>query len=278
MLASKKAEMGRAARRQWDRFKRMAEKEGLDVLKLSGKAISHDNVCYLGDLEKRRKMGFLVIVHGGGVEITDAMEKAGITPRFRDGVRITDGPTMEIVERELEKINVRITETLRDCGLSVAPFLLSVFRGCTIFPKERNGIVTSANPEEIACALLERKIAVLSPMGTDYSGTMLNFNADSAAAMAAIALHASRLVMATDKDGIISNGKIIRKISAQGLEELREKRVVDGGMAEKVKACIKAAKAGIGSIIINGNDRRMLAMALAGSPCGTEVLPAAEAK
>lgn len=278
MLASKKDGMGRAARKEWNRFKRIAEKEGLDVLKLSGKAIGESNLRYLGDLEKRRKTGFLVVVHGGGVEITDAMERAGVKPRFRDGERITDGFTMDIVERELEKINVRITETLRDCGLRVAPFLFGVFRGCTVFPKERNGTVTGAYPEEVACALLERKIAVLSPMGTDYSGTMLNFNADSASAMAAIMLHARRLIMATDKDGIMSNGRIIRKISIQELEMLKEKRVVDGGMAEKAKACIRAAKAGIRPLIINGNDRRMLAMALAGNPCGTEVLLVEEAK
>jgi acetylglutamate kinase len=278
MIASKKAEMCRPARKEWNIFKRMAEKEGLDVLKLSGKAIGESNLRYLGDLEKRRKRGFLVVVHGGGVEITDAMERAGVKPRFRDGVRITDGFTMEIVERELEKINVRMTETLRDCGLSVAPFLLGVFRGCTVFPRERNGIVTNVNHGEVACALLERKIAVLSPMGTDYSGTMLNFNADGAAAMAAIALHAGRLIMATDKDGIISEGKVIRKISILELEMLGERGVVDGGMAEKAKACIRAAKAGTRPFIINGNDRRVLAMALAGNPCGTEVLPVAAEK
>jgi acetylglutamate kinase len=248
----------------------MVKAEGLLVLKCSGKTLGDEVLGCVAQLEPAKH---LAIVHGGGVQITDAMKALGMEVRFHDGYRVTDDMAMEVVEQELVKINRGLVGRLHAFGYDAAPFLYGVFFGDTIEDTGRYGRITRTECPEVMHALLKSRIAVLSPMGTDSCGGKLNLNADDAAVSAAIALGASEVILATDVDGIFADGELITEIKVSRLEGLMEARIISGGMIAKARACIQAAEAGVLVRIVNGNCSEAVQLALDGKDCGTTVLP-----
>jgi acetylglutamate kinase len=258
-----------------DSFRQMVKAEGLLVLKCSGKTLGDEALERMAGLKGRKKAKNLAIVHGGGIQITNAMKSLGMEVRFHNGYRVTDAATMEVVEQELVKINRGIVERLRRHRLETAPFLYGVFHGNTMEEATgRYGYITRMECLEVAYALLDGKTAVLAPIGTDAHGGKLNLNADDAAVAAAMALGASDVILTTDVDGIFAEGRLIPEIQVSQLEELMEARVVNGGMIAKARACIQAANAGVSVRIVNGNSSEAVGLALEGNACGTVVLPA----
>ena len=281
MLNIRQATEAKVARKDMERYKQKVENEGLHVVKCSGKALGSSVMECIAGLKASGKMKNLVLVHGGGAQITQEMERLGMKPVFSNGYRITDARTMAVVEQVLNKINKDVVESLRRCGICAEQFQRGVFHGKSmkrgmlgwLFSKDRYGRITEVSCSGIANTLVEGKVAVLSPIGENKKGMSLNLNADDAAVSAAIALGATAVVLATDVDGIMANSAVVSEITAKGLERLMKDGTVNGGMVAKARACIQAAKAGISVRIINGNKEGTMEKALDKNKCGTMVLP-----
>jgi len=206
-----------------------------------------------------------VVVHGGGPEITEKMEKFGLKPKFVEGLRVTDKETMEIVEMVLDgKINSKIVTTFirnggKAVGLSGKDGLLIVARKKEMRMKKGEeeviidlgfvGETEFVNPEIIRILLDNGFIPVVSPVATDLSGNTYNLNADVVAGDIAAALKAKKLIMLTDVPGILKNpddrSTLISRLSLSELEEMRNRGILKGGMIPKVDAVIKALKSGV---------------------------------
>lgn len=206
-----------------------------------------------------------VIVHGGGPEISEKMEKFGLKPKFVEGLRVTDRETMEVVEMVLDgKVNSKIVTTFirnggKAVGLSGKDGLLIVARKKEMRMKKGEeeviidlgfvGETEFVNPEIIRILLDNGFIPVVSPVATDLSGNTYNLNADIVAGDIAAALKAKKLIMLTDVPGILDNPEdkstLISRLRLSELEEMRSKGVLKGGMIPKVDAIIKALKSGV---------------------------------
>ncbi|RLI73782.1 acetylglutamate kinase [Archaeoglobales archaeon] len=215
-----------------------------------------------------------VVVHGGGPEISEKMEKLGLKPRFVDGLRVTDKETMEIVEMVLDgKINSKIVTTFirnggKAVGISGKDGLLVIARKKKVRMKEGEeekiidlgfvGETELVNPEILKILLDNNFIPVVSPIATDLEGNTYNLNADLVAGDIAAALKAKKLIMLTDVEGILADIKDDNSlVSKMGVEELRgmlKSRKLQGGMIPKVEAVLKALDGGVEKAhIINGS-------------------------
>ncbi len=224
-----------------------------------------------------------VVVHGGGPEISEKMEKFGIKPKFVDGLRITDKETIEIVEMVLDgKINSKIVSYFiknggRAVGMSGKDGLLVVARKKVVRKRigEQEvevdlgfvGETEFVNPKILEVMIDNGYIPVISPVAIDLNGNIYNMNADIVAGDIAGALKAKKLIMLTDVDGIYREkdmkDTIISKISLDELEEMLKKGVLDGGMIPKAEAIINALKNGVEKAhIINGSREHSILIEL----------------
>ncbi len=238
------------------------------VIKIGGHAMVNDTILEdtIKDIVLLYFVGIKpVVVHGGGPEISEKMEKFGLKPKFVEGLRVTDKETMEVVEMVLDgKVNSKIVTTfIRNGGKAVG---LSGKDGLLIVAKKKEmrmkkgeeeviidlgfvGETELVNPEIIRILLDNGFIPVVSPVATDLSGNTYNLNADVVAGDIAAALKAKKLIMLTDVPGILKNPEdrstLISRISLSELEDMRVKGVLKGGMIPKVDAIIKALKSGV---------------------------------
>ena len=201
----------------------------------------------------------VVLVHGGGPEISDMMNKLGKKSEFVDGLRVTDRETVDIVQMVLAgKINKTLVNLLdmkggRAIGLSGMDDRLIEAE----MKDERLGYVGSVTNINIKPVndLLERGyIPVISTLGCDHEGNTYNINGDTAAAYVAGALNAESLIMLTDIAGILRDkddpSTLIPSITIQDAEELKCEGVISGGMIPKVDCCIEAIQKGVKSVVI----------------------------
>jgi len=214
-----------------------------------------------------------VVVHGGGPEISEKMEKFGIKPKFVDGLRITDERTLEIVEMVLDgKINSKIVSSFiknggKAVGISCKDGLLIVARKKMV--KKRSGekeitidlgLVGEAeyvNPDLLEVLLNNGYIPVVSPIAADLNGNTYNLNADIVAGTLAGAIKAKKLIILTNVSGILKDIKdeksVISKLTLSELEKLLNEGIIKGGMIPKAEAAIIALKNGVEKVhIING--------------------------
>ncbi len=216
------------------------------VAKISGKRL--DDFKIWKEVAELRKSGkHVAVVHGGGVQIDEAMGKAGIEIKNIGGYRFTCDRTMEIVELELLKILQIVGKTLNDCGVNTALFCEGIFRGKLMDEKiwGRYGRITMTNYQQIVSALAEGKIPVVSPIGADAAGGIFNLDADECAASLGVALNAKEAILVTDVGGIMLNNGIVKNTDALELEKFLENGTVNNGMIPKAKACIQGARAGV---------------------------------
>ena len=204
----------------------------------------------------------VVLVHGGGPEMSDLMKRLGKVPEFVDGLRVKDSETIEIAEMILAgKINKSLVNLLQMKGGKAAG--LSGIDGRMIeaeFKDERLGYVgnvTKVNAEPIFALLDNGYIPVISTIGCDANGNIFNINGDTAAGKIAPAVHAERLIMMTDIEGIMKDredtGSLIPELNVEEAEQMIADGTVSGGMIPKVRCCIDALKAGVkASVIIDG--------------------------
>ena len=201
----------------------------------------------------------VVLVHGGGPEITEVMGKLGKKPEFVDGLRVTDKETVDIVQMVLAgKVNKTLVNLLEMKGGRAIG--LSGMDGRLIEAKIKNeklgyvGEVTKIHIAPVTDLLDKGYIPVVSTVGCDREGNAYNINGDTAAAHIAGALQAERLIMMTDIAGILRDkddpATLIPEITLSQAKELYQSGVISGGMIPKVDCCITAINEGVKNVVI----------------------------
>ncbi|MBO4327455.1 MAG: acetylglutamate kinase [Clostridia bacterium] len=232
------------------------------VIKYGGSAMVNDDLKHqvMKDIVLSWLIGIkIVLIHGGGPEISDLMGKIGKAPQFVDGLRVTDKETVEIAQMALSgKVNKSLVNLIEVTGgKSVG---ISGVDAHLIEAKAKNeqlgfvGSITSVNTQVINDLLDNNYIPVISTIGCDREGSIYNINADTAAAYIAGALGAERLIMMTDIAGILQDkddpSSLIPEISIEQAAILKKNGVIDGGMIPKVECCIQAIKQGVKNVVI----------------------------
>ncbi len=232
-----------------------------------------------------------VIVHGGGPQIGNMLKKLNIDSKFREGLRVTDKATMDVVEMVLVgKVNKEIVNLINLNGGSAVG--LSGKDGWCIQARKMEMIVSRQDsPPEIIdlgrvgevvkikselITTLEEKgfIPVIAPVGVDEEGLTYNINADDVASAMACALQAKRLILLTDVPGIMSKGELISSITRKDVLEAISRGVITGGMIPKVKCCIEALEDGVEKThIIDGRVENSIILELfTKAGIGTEII------
>ncbi len=255
------------------------------VIKLGGHAMVDQGILEMSirDAVLLQYVGMkVVIVHGGGPEITEKMQALGKEPKFVGGLRITDRETLEIAQMVLVgKINDGIVSLIarggaRGVGLSGNDGNLMIARKMDPQKVKEGGRIREVDLgyvgeiEEVDPSLLNTLldrgyIPVIAPIAIDREGTSLNINADTAAGEIAVALKASKLINLTDVDGVMDTGRtqVFRRLTAPELERLIADGTVSGGMIPKIASSLHAVKHGVGQAhIINGNQGHNLLLEL----------------
>ena len=201
----------------------------------------------------------VVLVHGGGPEISELMEKLGKEPVFVDGLRVTDKETVDIVQMVLAgKVNKTLVNLLESRGGQAMG--ISGIDGRLIEAEMKNeklgyvGKITGINIKPVTDLLEKGYIPVVSTVGCDRDGNTYNINGDTAAARIAGALGAERLIMMTDIAGILRDKDdpttLIPEVTVADAAALQKEGVISGGMIPKVECCIEAIKSGVENVII----------------------------
>ena len=232
------------------------------VVKYGGNAMVSEQLRHqvMEDIVLLRLVGVrVVLVHGGGPEISDMMGRLGKKPEFVDGLRVTDEETIDIVQMVLAgKVNKTLVKLLEMKGGRAMG--ISGMDGGLIQAKMRNsqlgyvGTITSVNIEPVLDLMEKGYIPVISTLGCDSEGHTYNINGDTAAAYIAGALNAERLIMMTDIAGVLRDrndpSTLIPKLTIKEAVDLFETDVISGGMIPKVECCIDAIHRGVESAII----------------------------
>lgn len=231
------------------------------VIKFGGNAMVDERLkeMFAEDVVLAKYIGMNpVVVHGGGPQITEVMDKMGKKPVFIEGIRITDGETMDIVEMVLGgKINKELVNRInqhggnavgltgKDGGLIKARKLRSPRKGPGI-DRGLVGEVESISPNIIRSLEASRFIPVIAPIGVDSKGCTYNINADTAAGAIAATLKAEKLIFLTDVKGIMDkDGRLISTLNRREALRLIKNGVITSGMLPKVKACLAALEGGV---------------------------------
>ncbi|MBE6623236.1 MAG: acetylglutamate kinase [Ruminococcaceae bacterium] len=201
----------------------------------------------------------VVLVHGGGPEISETMDKLGKKPEFVGGLRVTDKETIDIVQMVLAgKVNKTLVNLLEmKSGKAMG---ISGMDGRLIEAKMKDvklgyvGEITKINISPVTDLLEMGYIPVVSTVGCDRQGNAYNINGDTAAAYIAGALKAENLIMMTDVSGILKDKddpeSLIPQVTVSEAKALYEEGVISGGMIPKVDCCIEAISKGVKKVII----------------------------
>jgi acetylglutamate kinase len=265
------------------------------VIKYGGHAMADDQLKedFARDVTLLKFIGLNpVVVHGGGPQINSVLLQMGIQSTFVKGMRLTDTPTMDVVEMVLGgKVNKAIVAQInrqggkavglsgKDGGLIQAKKLHIVFQDDENTPPEiidpgHVGEVTLINPDLINTLTQRGFIPIIAPVGVGESGETYNINADMVACRVAVALAAGRLIYLTDVDGVLdADGKLISSIDAVTIRQLIKAGIITGGMIPKINYVLEALQQGVEKVpIINGKKRHALLLELfTDKGIGTEV-------
>lgn len=232
------------------------------VVKYGGNAMINDDLkeAVMGDIVLLSLIGIkVVLVHGGGPEITEMLGKIGKKSEFVDGLRVTDQESVDIVQMVLAgKINKNLVNLLQNKGGKAIG--LCGIDGHMIKATQKDprlgfvGEITDVNVEPILDVLEKGYIPVVSTVGYDNEGNTYNINADTAAARIAGQLQCESLISMTDIDGILRDkndpSTLISKINVSDAPQLIREGVISGGMLPKVNCCIEAIRRGVGKVFI----------------------------
>ncbi len=235
------------------------------VIKYGGAALVNEDIktTLIKDIALMKYVGFKpVVVHGGGKDINKALEAVGIEPKFKDGLRVTDEPTMEIVQQVLAgKINKNITTELCMHGINAVGICGKDAGFMQVKKAMPNGMdiglvgeVTEVKTDLINTLIDNDFVPVISSIGVDENGTSYNVNADYAAVAVAGALKAEKLVFVTDVAGIMRDvndpDSVISVIKTVEVNKLIEDGTISGGMLPKVQCCMAGVEAGVNNVHI----------------------------
>ena len=233
-----------------------------------------------------------VVVHGGGPQIGSVLEQMGIHSQFVDGMRVTDEPTMDVVEMVLGgKVNKEIVTQInqqggravglsgKDGGLILARKLQLIRSQVEDKPPEiidmgMVGEVIKVNPVIIRTLESGGFIPVIAPVGVGESGETYNINADWVASKVAVALDARKLILLTDVEGVLDKkGTLISSIMADAIHQMLEEGTLKGGMIPKIRCSLEAIEHGVERVhIIDGRKPHAVLLELfTDRGIGTEV-------
>jgi acetylglutamate kinase len=255
------------------------------VIKLGGHAMVDPDILEdaIKDAVLLQLVGIrVVLVHGGGPEITDKMKAMGKEPKFVAGLRITDQETLEIAQMVLVgKINTGIVSLIaksgaRGVGISGNDGDLIIakkmgLQTVTVAGKEQEvdlghvGDIEVVDPSLLNTLLDNKYIPVIAPIAIDRNGQNLNINADTAAGDLAVALKAYKLINMTDVDGVMNRERttVYRRLALDEAKEMIAQGVISEGMIPKVTSLIDAVSRGVRfAHIVNGNIRHNLLLEL----------------
>ena len=233
------------------------------VVKYGGNAMISDELrqAVMKDIILLHLVGIrVVVVHGGGPEISDMLKKIGHQSHFVDGLRYTDETTMDIVQSVLcGKVNKNLVAQLNRLGgnaVGLCGMDGQLFQAVQM--DEKYGLVgeiTAVNPEPVETALINGYIPVVSTVaqGVD-ADTAYNINADTAAALLSVTLNAEKLILLTDIRGLLRDPKdeetLIHVVHTYEVPRLIEEGVISGGMIPKMECCVEAIHGGVDRVHI----------------------------
>ena len=232
------------------------------VVKYGGNAMINDGLkeAVMGDIVLLSLIGVkVVLVHGGGPEITEMLNKVGKESKFVNGLRVTDKETVEIVQMVLAgKINKNLVNLLQSKGGKAIG--LCGIDGHMIKAEMKNtelgyvGEITDVNVQPILDVLEKGYIPVVSTVGYDNEGNSYNINADTAAAKIAGQLKCESLISMTDIAGILKDkddpSTLIPKIYVSEAPQLIAEGIISGGMIPKIECCIEAIRRGVEKVFV----------------------------
>ena len=257
------------------------------VVKYGGNAMISDELrrAVISDLILLHLVGIrVVVVHGGGPEITEMLRKIGKESRFVDGLRYTDGETMDVVQQVLcGKVNKNLVATLNQtggravglCGMDAGLFQARML-------DEKYGLVgeiTAVEPRVVVDSLENGYIPVVSTVAQGTDGpAAYNINADTAAAKLAVALGAEKLLLLTDVRGLLRDPAdeftLLPEVRLSQVPGLVKDGVISGGMLPKVECCVEAVRSGVkNAVILDGRiPHSLLIELLSDAGIGTMLL------
>ncbi|MEL7462901.1 MAG: acetylglutamate kinase [Pseudomonadota bacterium] len=242
------------------------------VVKFGGHAMGDDDAMadFARDIVLMKQCGLNpVVVHGGGPQINEMLDRLGIVSEFVDGKRVTDEKTVEVVEMVLAgRINKRIVQAInmqggRAVGLSGKDADLIVCEKALKWVKDPEsniekvldlgfvGQPVEVNPDVLRMFIEGDFIPVVAPVGVGRDGETYNINGDTAAGAVAGAMKADRLLLLTDVQGVKdADGDVITNLTAAHVGELTESGVIAGGMIPKTETALDAIRQGVGAVVI----------------------------
>ena len=228
------------------------------VIKYGGAAMKDSNL----KIKVIRDIVFLacvgvrpVVVHGGGPEINTWLQKLSIKPLFKDGLRVTDADTMDVVEMVLAgRVNKELVSLISRAGALAVGLCGKDGNLIQARPVGFEGVgfvgeVTNVNTGLIESLVSDNYVPVISSVAADENGQAYNINADTVAGEIAAALQAEKLILLTDTPGILydyhDHSTLINKLDIQKARDLIDRGVVSGGMIPKVSCCVRSLAQGV---------------------------------
>jgi len=237
-------------------------KDKIIVIKYGGNAMvdEHLKQLVMEDVVMLNSLGMkVVLVHGGGPEISGMLKKVGKESKFVNGLRVTDEETADIVTQVLAgKVNKNLVKQLNLAGGNAVG--LSGLDNNLIEARPLNlelgyvGEIVSVNTDVILDLLSMGYIPVISTVGFDKNGHVYNINADTAAARIAGELNAEKFIAMTDIKGVLrdknDDSTLMKYINVSELKSLEKEGIIDGGMIPKVQCCVEAIRRGVKYVVI----------------------------
>jgi acetylglutamate kinase len=228
------------------------------VVKYGGAAMKDSNLKdrVIRDIVVLSCMGVRpVVVHGGGPEINSWLDKLGIEPQFKDGLRVTDAATMDVVEMVLVgRVNKELVSLINGAGAKAVGLCGKDGNLIVARPVSNEGIgfvgeVSSVDTKVISALVDNGYVPVISSVAADETGQAHNINADTVAGEIAAALGAEKLILLTDTAGILRNYRdpstLIAKMTISQARKLIDEGIVSGGMIPKVNCCVRSLAQGV---------------------------------
>ncbi len=255
------------------------------VVKYGGAAMVDEELehAFAQDVTLLKKVGInIVIVHGGGKEVTDIASKLGIESRFVDGQRYTDRAMMDVVQMVLagktnkdivSRINQHDGDAVGLCGID-AKLLVVRPRSTDAVDLGYVGEIVSVNTAYLNVLLQQGILPVIAPVGVDGSGQVYNINADIAASKVASALGAEKLVYLSDVEGVLVDGALVHSIEQSEARRLIRDGIVTNGMIPKIQSAFTALDGGVGKVhMIDGRVKHSLLLEIfTDAGVGTELI------
>lgn len=237
------------------------------VIKYGGNAMINEELksAVMSDIALLKLVGInVVLVHGGGPEITDMLKKINKESKFVNGLRVTDKETIDVVQMVLAgKVNKSLVQHLQKCGAAAVGLcgldgnMLVAEKLITSEDIGYVGEITQVNPKVISDVINNGFVPIISTVAGSYNGDVYNINADIAASRIAAELGACKLILMTDIRGLLRDkddeNTLIPSVNVSEVPMLKREGIISGGMIPKIDCCVEAVRRGVSrAYIIDG--------------------------